>query len=76
MIFGDFLEKDITVHTTHGHAYRGVLKKIHINEDILEFQVGIDVFYILADSVYAVTDHGLQRTNRSSVEDLDYVEES
>lgn len=55
MNFVDFIEKDITVHTDL-HAYRGVL--VDVLNGVLSFEKGIDLFYIEADKVIAVTVHG------------------
>ncbi len=64
MFFEDFLDKDITVHT-EGHKYRGVLHGIRTTErqgmsdpNILVFEMGVDLFYLDAHKVIAVTVHG------------------
>lgn len=59
MSYSDFLDQDITVHSEYGHSYRGVLRAVHESDGLLEFEVGIDIFFIRADIVYAVTVHGI-----------------
>lgn len=53
--FTGFIEKDITLFTKYG-THRGILKDVV--SDVLGMEVGLDLFFILADSVYAVTEHG------------------
>lgn len=54
--FTGWFEKDVTLHTVHGHTHRGILKQAVFG--VLSLEVGLDRFFILADSVYAVVEHG------------------
>ena len=54
--FTCFIEKDITLFTKYGHTHRGILKDCVA--DVLGMEVGLDLFFILGDSIYAVVEHG------------------
>jgi hypothetical protein len=59
MLYSDLIGKDITVYSEFGSNYRGILRSVINDPGILEFEVGIDIFYIRVDAVYAVTEHGI-----------------
>ncbi len=64
MDFSGLEGKDITVHTEN-HKYRGVLQDILTTErqgvsghTVLVFEMGVDIFYLNAQTVIGVTVHG------------------
>lgn len=59
MSYSDLIDTDITVYSEFGDKYRGILRKIHESDGILEFEVGIDKFFVRADRLYALTVHGI-----------------
>lgn len=61
-MLANFMDKDITIHTIHGASHRGVLVEL-VDGKVIKLQVGIDELYIDVDSFYAVTEHGIQRTD-------------
>lgn len=56
MTYDDLMDKDITLHTDN-HKYRGILRKIHEVQELLELEVGYDTFLINAHKIHAVTVH-------------------
>lgn len=56
MEYKDLIDKDMTLHTDN-HKYRGILRKIHSKEGVLELEVGFDTLLINPENVYAVTLH-------------------
>lgn len=57
--YDSLLDKDITVFTEYGSRHRGTLRVIHTNEELLEFEVGVDTLFVNPKTIYAVTVHGV-----------------